>query len=135
MKKSTLFISITVFLLCNLGCEDLNIEKNSFSIIGTWKLYWRSSASADFTTTNPVPTYQFNKDGSYIYDYNSGKYNGYYYFCESSNVFKFSVNTAASESCSCSSSDSYSMRLDGTDTFYWSLCTGDKSEFYKLVKL
>ena len=56
MKISKLFISITVFLFCNLGCEDS--DSDSFSIIGTWKYYWKTSESTTNWTTANNMTFQ-----------------------------------------------------------------------------
>ena len=136
MKK--LYLLLPILFLIYWGCED-DKEEESFSIVGTWKTWGRSSGQTDWGSSSS--TYTFNSDSTYIYGYDGGSSNGTYFFCETSNVIQWNVVSYTGDfNCNCinllpgfSSMITNQVTIEGTDTFYISECN-DSFQWMKLVK-
>ena len=113
-------------LILVMSCDDNN---ESFSIIGTWEMSYRSEGETNWNKTET--TWKFNSDGSVI----ENNMKDYYYFCESENFLQFGSNRF-DETCECKTSttiSTFGITIDGSDTFYLNDCS-DNFQSLKLVK-
>ena len=133
MKIISQILLLSLIFVISCDKDSVSSDEVSFSIVGTWKTWGRSSGQTNWGSSSS--TYTFNSDDTYIYGYDGGSSNGTYFFCETSNVIQWN-DVSFTGDCNCKNTSTISsnqVTIEGTDTFYISECN-DSFQWMKLVK-